>query len=361
MNTLFCPDTIRNFSPTTLISGGCRLGPRIMATMLTLMGLVPASAATLVESSASTGVTSGNDPHSQSSGTVSSQNSGSFANFSGASHSQASFGVLRVYSEAHAATTNGGSGVSAGSNASFTDDFTVNAADKTGQAGTITIKVGVHGTLSGGLRTPGSEQFSAQSRTSATLTVTKDRLLDSRITYSHHTRFTAYDGVTAVTGEPFMNRVVTFSFPIVFGKPFELGVFLQSGTFVLEKFGADCIGDLSNTGEWQGIASVTDGGGNPVAGYTVTSGTGTDYTRPIRYEPEITEFSINAGIPRVSFTTLAGRSYTVQSTPSLANPTWLPLTNATSLIGTGAIHHVEEPASETATPPARFYRVGLQP
>lgn len=370
MKPIPASDPTRRSILSTLIRGlhplhygrHCSLGADVMAVaMLAAMGLVPAGAASLVESSASTGVSQGVDASSQSSGTVSSQNSGAFGSYTAESRSQASFGVLRAYSEAHAAKTNGSGGVSSGAEASFSDNFTVNAADKTGQAGTITIKVGIHGSLSGALRTEESEQFTAQSYSRARLYVTKDRLTNP-ITFPHTTRFTAYDQVTAVTeGQPFMNQVVSLAFPIVFGTPFELQVTLQSGTFAREKFGADCIGDLGNTAEWEGIASVTDSEGSPVAGYTVISGTGTDYTRSIRYDPQITEFAVNAGVPRVSFTTLSGRSYTVESTSNLANAAWLPLSNATSVNGTGAILHVTDPAPETGTPSARFYRVGLHP
>jgi len=75
----------------------------------------------------------------------------------------------------------------------------------------------------------------------------------------------------------------------------------------------------------------------------------------------ITDISFNNGTPRISFQTLAMRSYRVEWKNALPDPAWLPLSNATDVPGNGGIVQVEDTQPITGERPKRFYRAVLLP
>ena len=75
----------------------------------------------------------------------------------------------------------------------------------------------------------------------------------------------------------------------------------------------------------------------------------------------ITEIIKDSGVPRISFTTLAGRSHQLQRTDSLTNPNWTPLSNATNIAGTGGVVQVHDTEPGAGNLPKRFYRAVLLP
>jgi hypothetical protein len=58
---------------------------------------------------------------------------------------------------------------------------------------------------------------------------------------------------------------------------------------------------------------------------------------------------------RLGWTTLIGRSYTLETSGSVIHPNWLPVTN---LVTTGPVAYTTDPTPASTT---RFYRVSLKP
>ena len=75
----------------------------------------------------------------------------------------------------------------------------------------------------------------------------------------------------------------------------------------------------------------------------------------------ITDIRINDGVPRISFPTLAARSYRVERKTALTDADWLPLANATNVAGTGSVVHVDDTEALSGERPKRFYRAVLLP
>lgn len=75
----------------------------------------------------------------------------------------------------------------------------------------------------------------------------------------------------------------------------------------------------------------------------------------------ITEFVIVGNVPRVSFTTLPGRSYRVERKDALTDANWLVLSNATNVAGTGGEVQIDDTEPGAGDLPARFYQVVLLP
>jgi hypothetical protein len=76
---------------------------------------------------------------------------------------------------------------------------------------------------------------------------------------------------------------------------------------------------------------------------------------------KITEIVKDSGVPRISFTTLAGRSHRLERTDSLTNPSWTPLPNATNVAGTGGAVQIHDTEPGAGNLPHRFYRAVLLP
>ena len=75
----------------------------------------------------------------------------------------------------------------------------------------------------------------------------------------------------------------------------------------------------------------------------------------------VTNIARVEGVPRISFSTIAGRGHRVERNDSLAPGTWVPLSNATNVPGTGGILQIDDTDPGAGTRPRRFYRVVLLP
>ena len=75
----------------------------------------------------------------------------------------------------------------------------------------------------------------------------------------------------------------------------------------------------------------------------------------------ITDITINNGVPRISFPTLAARAYRVERKAALTDAIWTPLPNATNVAGTGAEVQIEDTEPIIGDRPKRFYRAVLLP
>jgi hypothetical protein len=104
-----------------------------------------------------------------------------------------------------------------------------------------------------------------------------------------------------------------------------------------------------------GGASFT---GDPVAGNLgVDNIVGHDIAN---FVLRITGVSRPGGVPRIRFTTINGRSYRVEHSDSLTSPTWTPLSNGSSVAGTGQELEIDD-LDGAGSVAARFYRVVLLP
>ena len=201
-----------------------------------------------------------------------------------AASATARFGVLNAFSEAHAPLNQ--FSVNSGAIVSFTDDYLFNAPGRTGQAGTFNFTLSIDGSLSATFDAVGLEDpldSTSASYAQAALAVFQD---GGGITGGGSERLYS-NGDIARTGALFLNRTNSFAVPFTFGTPFELKVQLSTLTNARGQFSADTIADLGHTLEWGGIVSVLDNGSLPVNNYTLSSGSGTDYSQSIP-EPSTT-------------------------------------------------------------------------
>jgi hypothetical protein len=77
--------------------------------------------------------------------------------------------------------------------------------------------------------------------------------------------------------------------------------------------------------------------------------------------PTVTEFIFVNNQPRISFTTVNGRSYRVDWKPTITAADWITLSNATNVAGTGGVVQVTDTEPGVRNLPMRFYRVVLLP
>ena len=96
---------------------------------------------------------------------------------------------------------------------------------------------------------------------------------------------------------------------------------------------------------------------NYVSPYTIV--------QPITCSPllsvQITEIVLDNDVPRISFTTLSGRSYRVERKNAITDADWVTLSNASNVPGTGSVVQVHDTEPGAGDLPMRFYRVVLLP
>jgi hypothetical protein len=82
---------------------------------------------------------------------------------------------------------------------------------------------------------------------------------------------------------PYLNVEQTFTYPVTFGTPYDFQVEITARAVLnsYSGFSGRSTVDLGHTMTWGGIVSVTDSSGNPIADYTDTSASGTNYMVPI--------------------------------------------------------------------------------
>jgi hypothetical protein len=69
----------------------------------------------------------------------------------------------------------------------------------------------------------------------------------------------------------------------------------------------------------------------------------------------VTDMALVSHVPRVSFTTVNGRSYRVERKTVLTDTTWTVVTNAANVSGTGGVVQVDDPDPGAGNLPSRFY------
>ena len=75
----------------------------------------------------------------------------------------------------------------------------------------------------------------------------------------------------------------------------------------------------------------------------------------------MTQMGIVSGAPRVTFTTIANRTYRVERKSALTDANWTPVTNATSVAGTGSEVQISDTEPGAGSLSRRFYRAVLLP
>lgn len=286
-------------------------------------------AAARIEANSRSGLGSGTGIQNATSGEVSSQHTGAFQDAAAHAHSRARFGVLTCYAESHIGNRgpNNISSVDAQGSALFVEAITINAPGRTGQNGTLTFKVDIHGSLAAAYRGVGPESiFTTRSYASTSfkvLTVNAGVRDDLERHYP--------DGTTTIGGLLFLNRLETIAVPFVYGTTFEMQVLLSASVNSRTEFGADCISDIGDTLEWGGIVSVSDSGSNPVTNYTMTTGSGTDYSAPILDTPILKLVVLSPGQLQLSWRTNYP-AFTMESSIALSND-WQTVVNNPVLSG----------------------------
>jgi hypothetical protein len=75
--------------------------------------------------------------------------------------------------------------------------------------------------------------------------------------------------------------------------------------------------------------------------------------------PQITSFISDGGVPRIGFTTTSGQTYRVEYKNNLTDQSWITLSGAEMIAGTGGPVQISDPDASGAHLPHRFYRVLL--
>ncbi|MDP9124134.1 MAG: PEP-CTERM sorting domain-containing protein [Pseudomonadota bacterium] len=157
--------------------------------------------------------------------------------------------------------------------ATFDDHFEIDAAGLTGQQGYFKARVTM----------PFTASVSAEPYTVGSLTAFV-RVNDKESWAEHYgssngttISYVDHDGVELAIGTPMI-----FDVPFVYGQPIAIFGFMDlaiEGQTSLAYPSFAVTIDASHSLYWQGISEVTDGRGNAVAGYTLTSDSGTDWSR----------------------------------------------------------------------------------
>ncbi|QTN32238.1 hypothetical protein HZ994_07810 [Akkermansiaceae bacterium] len=143
----------------------------------------------------------------------------------------------------------------------------------------------------------------------------------------------AGSSTTSYSGE-----ILPFTVNFTYGTPFHIGVrvdgsattdgspFGTNGNSISPPGGAgtgSATVDFGNTVTWEGISSVLDNASQPVASYTITSASGTDYRfavrEPAREIPLVAFVDAGPGEKTLTWASTDGTSYQLQTTTDLTN------------------------------------------
>lgn len=256
-------------------------------------------------------------------GPLSLSKSGSDDRGSGASRASADFGILKAFAEAHALNTGSAfQAISAGSQASFRDNLTIDAPGRTGTSGTLTVQFHLDGfvTCSGG------GDSSRASYADCHFEFRKDGSILQEEYYLLY-----YDG--SGEGNNFLGQQRTVAVPFTFGTPFEIRLFIETAARAYNYRGADAVGDLEHTATWGGFVSVTDATNTPVPTFTATSGSGVDFTQPITPPaPRLAVRRISDAELQLTWSNQFS-DYILHSSPALPAATWTPVEQTTTTNG----------------------------
>lgn len=178
------------------------------------------------------------------------------------------------------------------------DSFLIADPVKTGQQGFMVFTILVSGGLSAS-GFAGSSSFDVQSYkdnqallTNALSSSGNSDLLGTEQQYGHWGVSSAPNVSKNVAG------VVTFAVPFTYGTGFTLGVYGRAAAGMRSASGvpdnSQASSQFQNTMTWGGISQINVGG-SAVGGYTITSGSGIDWTGPIVPAPGVAGLAV-AGV-----------------------------------------------------------------
>jgi hypothetical protein len=242
---------------------------------------------------------------------------------SGASRAVAEFGVLRAFAEAHAVNTGSAfQALSAGAQASFRDDLTINAPGLDGANGTLKVQFALHGSVT----CSGGGDSSRASYADCHFEFRKDGSILQEEYFLMY-----YDGVTE--GNNFLGQTRTVTVPFKFGIPFELKLFIETAARAYNYRGADAVGDLEHTATWGGFLSITDADGNEINNYSATSGSGANFVEPILPPaPKLIVRRTTDSELELTWTTQFS-DYQLYSASALPATSWTPVEIPTTTVG----------------------------
>lgn len=171
-------------------------------------------------------------------------------------------------------------------NGGWKESFVISHASFNGQAGTMQFTVQVEGRLDAtGITgsaaiTTTAYKDNAQLMSSPLASPGGSDVIGTDRQYGNWAVATFFDG--EVTGKTVFDTV-TFAVPFTFGTPFNLGVYVnaRAGQRSSGGFGTPSTANVQLTRfRWGGIANIY-AGANPIAGATVSSGTGINWANPI--------------------------------------------------------------------------------
>jgi hypothetical protein len=265
----------------------------LFATTLSLLLLIattPAQAS--VSATIAAGHTDQNKPYSLPATTMncagcvnSVEHSGAFSNAYSSgevtvkTYAMADYGVLKSLTAVSGSSTGITSGGEAHSSTSFQDYFTIDAPSLTGQRGYFTAQVAMPFTSSVQNGTWTNEGIYGEIRLES-----QGNILDKySMAAGDSSIFGGYvvnhynEGGSVRTDAPMILQV-----SFIYGE--QISIFGALNTTVLAKTSTGSVSysdimDASHSLYWNGIRSVTDRNGRAVTGYTITSDSGTDWTR----------------------------------------------------------------------------------
>jgi hypothetical protein len=199
----------------------------------------------------------------------------------------ASYGTMKVYASGAA---NGKAATSAFAEAVITDTITLNNDALTGQRGFLTLSFYSDSILSAGDFSPYWPGGTSASYSldiiigSSRLILSRQEIVDDDPTWSRSTSRMWFNDATGTGDTEIAGKYFTLTQEFIWGSP--LGYWMgtnvggyHSGYPYGEGEGlfGNFVADSSHSTYWDGIKSVTTNGVN-IANYTITSGSGTDYS-----------------------------------------------------------------------------------
>ncbi|HVN40722.1 MAG TPA: PEP-CTERM sorting domain-containing protein [Myxococcota bacterium] len=175
----------------------------------------------------------------------------------------------------------GALGASGNATAEFSDQFTIMAPGLAGTTGTLTVAFGLASfvNVDGGVGSGCSGASQVGYGINASLTGGGHGQLIQSGTWTDYPCF----GTHTFTGTP--PGSFSFTGTVFFGAPAGLTVILSanSNESWLDTFSgaATAEGDFAHTLTWGGFTQVRDANGNLVTNYTLTSDSGTDWSKPV--------------------------------------------------------------------------------
>lgn len=159
--------------------------------------------------------------------------------------------------------------------AGWQDSLTLNVPNRAGQAGTYIASLGIQfdETNSGAI-----------SRNDAFLVAVAANIAAAREATVGGNTGLAYASAGNIRNVSDISEPISFSIPVIFGTPFDLGVWIYSNLDPgVRSTATSATHDAAHTVFWNGTLSVKDSGGNDLApgSFQLNSGSGANYLQPV--------------------------------------------------------------------------------